>query len=188
MTTSSTRPWRPALCSRGPRSSRCGPERRTLPSPMPPSRRASCGCSMLTSPSTMPATGTITSPTRPRKLLAHRNQIRELGLKASQKRSTLVPLRLYLRKGMAKLELGLGERARGCTTSARLWPRARAIGRSSAPKNAPVTVTVGTRGFDRGRRNRLAEVPLPSQIQWQTDLAGRRRVLVVCLLTTELTA
>ncbi len=47
-------------------------------------------------------------PTRPRKLLAHRGQIRELALKASQRRFTLVPLRLYLKKGMAKVELGLG--------------------------------------------------------------------------------
>lgn len=47
-------------------------------------------------------------PTRPRKLLAHRGQIRELALKASQRRFTLVPLRLYLRKGLAKVELGLG--------------------------------------------------------------------------------
>ena len=47
-------------------------------------------------------------PTRPRKLLAHRNEIRELALKASQKRFTLVPLRLYLKKSLAKVELGLG--------------------------------------------------------------------------------
>lgn len=47
-------------------------------------------------------------PTRPRKLLAHRSEIRDLALKASQKRFTLVPLRLYLRKSLAKVEIGLG--------------------------------------------------------------------------------
>ena len=47
-------------------------------------------------------------PTRPRKLLAHRGEIRELAAKASQKRFTLVPMRLYLKKGLAKVELGLG--------------------------------------------------------------------------------
>ena len=47
-------------------------------------------------------------PTRPRKLLAHRNEIRDLALKASRKRFTIVPLRLYLRKSLAKVELGLG--------------------------------------------------------------------------------
>ncbi|MDM8000210.1 MAG: SsrA-binding protein SmpB [Dehalococcoidia bacterium] len=47
-------------------------------------------------------------PTRPRKLLAHRSEIRDLALRASQKRFTLVPLRLYLRKSLAKVELGLG--------------------------------------------------------------------------------
>lgn len=47
-------------------------------------------------------------PNRARKLLAHRSEIRDLALKASQKRFTLVPLRLYLKKSMAKVELGLG--------------------------------------------------------------------------------
>lgn len=47
-------------------------------------------------------------PTRPRKLLAHSNEIAHLAGVASQKRYTLVPLRLYLKKNMAKLELGLG--------------------------------------------------------------------------------
>jgi SsrA-binding protein len=47
-------------------------------------------------------------PTRPRRLLLHRREIdrleRELG---EQPRTTLVPLRLYLSEGKAKLELGL---------------------------------------------------------------------------------
>lgn len=46
-------------------------------------------------------------PTRTRKLLLHRDQIAELtGLQAA-KGLTIVPLRLYLRNGMAKLELGV---------------------------------------------------------------------------------
>jgi len=48
-------------------------------------------------------------PTRPRKLLLHRDEIGMLAAKANQKRFTLVPLRLYLnKKSLAKLELGLG--------------------------------------------------------------------------------
>ncbi len=48
-------------------------------------------------------------PTRPRKLLLHRDEIGMLSAKANQKRFTLVPLRLYLnKKSLAKLELGLG--------------------------------------------------------------------------------
>ena len=37
-------------------------------------------------------------PTRPRKLLLHRDEIGMLAAKANQKRFTLVPLRLYLNK------------------------------------------------------------------------------------------
>ncbi len=46
-------------------------------------------------------------PTRTRKLLLHRDQIVELGGRLAAKGYTLVPLRLYLRRGMAKLELGI---------------------------------------------------------------------------------
>ncbi len=47
-------------------------------------------------------------PTRTRKLLLHRDQIAELAGRTSTKGQTLVPLRLYLKKGLAKLELGIG--------------------------------------------------------------------------------
>jgi SsrA-binding protein len=46
-------------------------------------------------------------PTRTRKLLLHRDQIAELVGRTQAKGETLVPLRLYLRNGMAKVELGL---------------------------------------------------------------------------------
>jgi len=46
-------------------------------------------------------------PTRPRKLLLHRDEINRLAGTVTQKGLTLVPLRLYLKKGLAKLELGL---------------------------------------------------------------------------------
>ena len=46
-------------------------------------------------------------PLRTRKLLLHRDQIAELGGRLAAKGYTLVPLRLYLRRGMAKLELGI---------------------------------------------------------------------------------
>jgi len=53
------------------------------------------------------------APTRTRKLLLHRDQIAELtGLQAA-KGLTIVPLRLYIRDGRAKLELGI---ARGKKT------------------------------------------------------------------------
>jgi SsrA-binding protein len=46
-------------------------------------------------------------PTRTRKLLLHRDQIAELVGKTQAKGYTLVPLRLYIRDGLAKLEVGI---------------------------------------------------------------------------------
>jgi len=46
-------------------------------------------------------------PNRPRKLLLHRNQIEELTAEVSQKGLTVVPLKLYIKKGIAKLQLGV---------------------------------------------------------------------------------
>lgn len=46
-------------------------------------------------------------PTRPRKLLLHRRQINELAGRVTQKGYTLVPLKLYFKKGIAKVEIGL---------------------------------------------------------------------------------
>jgi SsrA-binding protein len=46
-------------------------------------------------------------PTRTRKLLLHRDQITELMSSTQAKGLTLVPLRLYIRDGRAKLEIGL---------------------------------------------------------------------------------
>ena len=46
-------------------------------------------------------------PTRPRKLLLHRKEIDNLTGKAVQKGLTLVPLKLYIKHGLAKMELGV---------------------------------------------------------------------------------
>ena len=46
-------------------------------------------------------------PKRPRKLLLHRREIARFADKAAQKGFTLVPLRLYFRKGKAKVELAV---------------------------------------------------------------------------------
>jgi len=46
-------------------------------------------------------------PTRTRKLLLHRDQISELVGRTQAKGFTLVPLKLYIRNGMAKLEIGV---------------------------------------------------------------------------------
>lgn len=46
-------------------------------------------------------------PLRPRRLLAHKNEIRRLGQKVKLQGLTLVPLCLYFKHGRVKLELGL---------------------------------------------------------------------------------
>lgn len=48
-------------------------------------------------------------PVRPRKLLLHRKQINSLAAKVGEKGLTLIPLKLYLKDGLAKVELGLGK-------------------------------------------------------------------------------
>jgi SsrA-binding protein len=48
-------------------------------------------------------------PRRVRKLLLHRDQIAELIGRTQAKGFTLVPLKLYIRGGMAKLELGIAK-------------------------------------------------------------------------------
>ncbi len=47
-------------------------------------------------------------PDRDKKLLLHKYEIRRLTGKTRQKGYTLVPLRVYFRRGYAKVELGLG--------------------------------------------------------------------------------
>jgi SsrA-binding protein len=46
-------------------------------------------------------------PMRMRKLLLHRREIQRLGARVDQRGYTLVPLRIYFRRGVAKVELGL---------------------------------------------------------------------------------
>ncbi|MFH0914205.1 MAG: SsrA-binding protein SmpB [Chloroflexota bacterium] len=48
-------------------------------------------------------------PTRPRKLLLHRKQIRELSSRIAEKGFTLVPIRLYLKDHRAKVEIALAK-------------------------------------------------------------------------------
>lgn len=46
--------------------------------------------------------------TRPRKLLLRRSEINSLVGKIGQKRLTLVPIRVYLKRGLVKLEFAIG--------------------------------------------------------------------------------
>ena len=48
-------------------------------------------------------------PTRPRKLLLHRKQIDSLSSKVLEKGFTLVPLKLYIKDSIAKVEIALAK-------------------------------------------------------------------------------
>jgi SsrA-binding protein len=48
-------------------------------------------------------------PLRKRKLLLHRSEIRKLSDKVIQKGATVIPLRLYLKDGKAKIEIALAK-------------------------------------------------------------------------------
>ena len=48
-------------------------------------------------------------PTRARKLLMHRNEIRNWSKAVAQKGYTIVPLKLYFKDGYVKVEIGLGK-------------------------------------------------------------------------------
>ena len=48
-------------------------------------------------------------PLRPKKLLMHRNQIMQLQGQLSEKGYTLVPLQVYFKDGLAKVEIGLAK-------------------------------------------------------------------------------
>jgi SsrA-binding protein len=47
-------------------------------------------------------------PRRPRKLLAHRREIKKLEGETSIKGTTLIPLAIYFKGGRAKVEIGVG--------------------------------------------------------------------------------
>jgi SsrA-binding protein len=46
-------------------------------------------------------------PTRPRRLLMHKQEIRRLESKINEKGLTLIPLKIYLKKGMVKVKVAL---------------------------------------------------------------------------------
>ena len=48
-------------------------------------------------------------PLRPRKLLLHRSEINKLAGKITEKGYTIVPLQVYIKHGLAKIEIGLGK-------------------------------------------------------------------------------
>ena len=84
-------------------------------------------------------------PDRARKLLLHRDQIDELMGRTQQQSLTLVPLSLYFKDGIAKVELAL---ARG----RRLYDKRHAIATRDAEREAAREAARAGRGGSRGNR------------------------------------
>ncbi len=66
-------------------------------------------------------------PERERKLLLHKREILKLGGRATERGLTLVPLRVYLKNGRVKLEIGLarGKHAHDTRDAIRRWEEER---------------------------------------------------------------
>ncbi len=86
-------------------------------------------------------------PLRRRRLLLHRYEIRRLEGRANQKGYTLVPLRLYFKRGVAKVEIAL---ARG----KRLYDKRETVGERDAARQADRALKHSS--DERGRTGRRA--------------------------------
>ncbi len=73
-------------------------------------------------------------PTRPRKLLLHRSEIAKLEGKTTQRGYTIVPTQLYLKRGLAKIEIAL---ARG----KRQYDKRRSIAERDAARDIERTLS-----------------------------------------------
>src|SRR4051794_20406016 len=75
-------------------------------------------------------------PKRPRKLLLHRREIEKFAAKADQKGFTLVPLRMYFKDGVAKVEIAVarGKQAHDKRESLKKADARREIDRAMAAK------------------------------------------------------
>ena len=78
-------------------------------------------------------------PTRVRKLLLHKDEIKRLTGRITEKGYTLVPVRLYIKDGKAKVELGL---ARG----KRQYDKRREIARKDADREIERAIRHRSRG------------------------------------------
>ena len=81
------------------------------------------------------------NPRRPRKLLLHKSEIRRLYARVRERGYTIVPLRMYLRGGLAKLEIGL---ARGKKT----WDKREDIAKRDAQREIERTSKASGRERD----------------------------------------
>jgi SsrA-binding protein len=78
-------------------------------------------------------------PTRPRKLLMHRKEIDQLARRVAERGLTLVPLRLYFKQHLVKVELGVAK-------GKRAYDKRQAIAKRDAAREMDRIRKVRTRG------------------------------------------
>ncbi len=78
-------------------------------------------------------------PRRPRKLLAHRREIDKWSDSAQQRGYTIIPLRLYLKRGRAKLEIALAK-------GKKLYDKRQSIAKRDAQRRIDRELAVRRRG------------------------------------------
>jgi SsrA-binding protein len=79
------------------------------------------------------------APERPRKLLLHGKEIRRLQTAIEQKGHTVVPLSIYLKRGIVKMEIGI---CRGKT----LYDKRETVRRKTADREAERAIAAHSRG------------------------------------------
>lgn len=94
---------------------------------------------MHISPYSAQSTHVHVDPMRERKLLLKKGEIEKLAARTQERGLTVVPLRLYFTRGIAKLELGVGRGKKS-------YDRRRAI----ATKDAKRDIERARRSFERG--------------------------------------
>src|SRR6201997_3175683 len=78
-------------------------------------------------------------PTRTRKLLVHKDEIRKLVGKTNQRGLTLIPLRLYFKNGKVKVEMALAK-------GKQLWDKRETERRRTADREAREAMARGRKG------------------------------------------
>lgn len=78
-------------------------------------------------------------PLRPKKLLLHRQQIRKLEGQLTQQGYTLVPLQVYIKRGLMKMEIGLGKGKKN-------YDKRESIAKNDAKREAARAVKVQLKG------------------------------------------
>jgi SsrA-binding protein len=84
----------------------------------------------------------VCDPIRPKAVLLHRNEIRRISAQIAQQGHTLIPLRLYLKRGLVKVEIAL-------CTGKQVADKRETLRRKTAEREAARAMRGDEKGFGR---------------------------------------